>query len=146
MLINNGFTPEWITLAKEIDTDIDKLEQEIRSERMPLGPFPMTEQETAKWDKICDNNKKLATSINKKINTYNLIVPILNRQKFYVEFDKLCDDILKNGAHSVQKEKNAKKEIIKVENVKNNGEDFFSMFFRTVVDILTFKRNANQKL
>ncbi|CAH0585929.1 unnamed protein product [Chrysodeixis includens] len=146
VLINNGFTPEWITLAKEIDTDIAQLEQEIRSERVPLGPFPMTEQETVKWHQICESNKKLAMSINKKINSYNLIVPILNRQKFYVQFDKMCDDVLKNGAHSANNEKTVPKPIKKVNSNKNSGEDFFSTFFRTVVDILTFKRDANEKL
>lgn len=82
MLINNGFTPEWITMSKEIDSDIELLKEVIRNERMYLGPHPLNETDSEKWQKIYESNKLLAHSLNAKINTYNLIVPLLNKQSF----------------------------------------------------------------
>lgn len=142
VLINNGFTPEWITMAKEIDQDIDNLKQEIRSDRMPLGPYPLTEDDVTKWKRICESNGELAKSINNKINTYNLIVPLLNKQKLHVAFDKICEDILKNGVHSVVKIENENMSPMKTDDVvRNDSEDLFGLLFKALGDLLTFKGN-----
>ncbi|CAH0715821.1 unnamed protein product, partial [Brenthis ino] len=45
VLINNGFTPEWITMSKEIDQDIELLKEEIRNDRKYLGPYPLNEED-----------------------------------------------------------------------------------------------------
>ncbi|KAJ8721832.1 hypothetical protein PYW08_004234 [Mythimna loreyi] len=142
VLINNGFTPEWITLAKEIDEEIDSLKQEIRSDRMPLGPYPLSQADLIKWEKICELNRDIASSINIKINKYNMIVPLLNKQKVHVEFDKICEDILKNGVHSVVKAKS--ESVGKTEYVSSSdGVDLFGAIFKTLGDLITFKQKKN---
>ncbi|XP_047029763.1 dnaJ homolog subfamily C member 28 [Helicoverpa zea] len=140
VLINNGFTPEWITLAKEIEQEIADLKKEISSDRSPLGPYPLTEEEYSKWQIIYKHNKELASSINMKIDKYNLIVPLLNKQKFHVEFDKICDDILKNGIHSVVKPKKPENiNVVKNEYLNNDSGDLFGMFSKALIDLFTFK-------
>ncbi|XP_049694207.2 dnaJ homolog subfamily C member 28 [Helicoverpa armigera] len=140
VLINNGFTPEWITLAKEIEQEIADLKKEIASDRSPLGPYPLTEEEYTKWQIIYKHNKELASSINMKIDKYNLIVPLLNKQKFHVEFDKICDDILKNGIHSVVKPKKAENiNVVKNEYLNNDSGDLFGMFSKALSNLFTFK-------
>lgn len=140
VLINNGFTPEWITMSKEIDEDIEQLKLEIRKDRQYLGPYPFKDNDETKWQRIYESNKELAESINNKINTFNLIVPLLNKQKFHVEFDKICVDILKNGVHSVMKDD--KENICVVnENVKIDNDDLFGIFFKAVGDLLSFKKD-----
>ncbi|KAJ8721831.1 hypothetical protein PYW08_004233 [Mythimna loreyi] len=144
VLINNGFTPEWITLAKEIDQEINGLKEEIRSDRMPLGPYPLSEADATKWERICELNRELASSINLKINKYNLIVPLLNKQKLHVEFDKICEDILKNGVHSVVKTKSENVNVVKTEYVSSSdGVDLFGVFFKALGDLITFKEKKN---
>lgn len=140
VLINNGFTPEWITLAKEIDQEIDSLKEEIRSDRMYLGPYPLTEEDLTKWERIYESNKELASSINMKINKYNLIVPLMNKQKFHVEFDKICDEILKNGLHSVARVEKENINVAKTnEHVGNDSDDLFGIFFKGLGDLIMFK-------
>lgn len=136
MLINNGFTPEWITLRKEIDQDIEALKEEIKNDRMYLGPYPLSDEDTIKWEKIYESNKNLADSINIKINMYNLIVPMMNKQKFHVEFDQICEDILKSGEHSVV-HKQPHKQIVR--QPTNHNEDIIG-FFNALGELLTFNK------
>ncbi|XP_068633458.1 LOW QUALITY PROTEIN: dnaJ homolog subfamily C member 28 [Battus philenor] len=143
VLINNGFTPEWITMRKEIDQDIELLKEEIKRDRMYLGPFPLSEEDKIKWDKIYESNKNLADSINIKINTYNLIVPILNKQKLHVEFDTICDDILRNGQHSVPKTECIQKTMPENVPVGESG-DIIGIFFSAVGELLSFKKEKKK--
>ncbi|KPI99356.1 DnaJ-like subfamily C member 28 [Papilio xuthus] len=138
VLINNGFTPEWITMRKEIDQDIEALKEEISRDRMYLGPYPLSDEDRIKWEKIYKSNKDLADSINIKINTYNLIVPMMNKQKFHVEFDKICDDILKHGEHSVIN-KQIKEQIVIKEPVNDSG-DIIGILFNSLGELLTFNK------
>ncbi|KAJ0176841.1 hypothetical protein K1T71_008020 [Dendrolimus kikuchii] len=136
VLINNGFTPEWITMSKEIDQDIELLKDDMKSERMYLGPYPLANEDIPKWDRICKSNKEIVESINKKINTYNLIVPLINKQKFHVKYDDICEDILKNGKHSVIKAVTVEK---RVETVAIN-DDMFALFFKALGDLVSFNK------
>lgn len=144
VLINNGFTPEWITMSKEIDQDIELLKEEIRKDRMYLGPFPLNNEDSTKWRRICESNKLLAKSINVKINTFNLIVPLLNKQKFHIEFDKICQDIVENGRHSVHKRQVDEIKVEKV--VVENNDDIIAVFFKALGELLSFKGNDKKKI
>ncbi|CAB3261100.1 unnamed protein product [Arctia plantaginis] len=141
VLINNGFTPEWITMRKEIEQDIEALRKEIENDRKYLGPYPFKDDDATKWKKIYESNKELAQSINNKINTYNLIVPLMNKQKFHVEFDKICDDVLKNGVHSVIKDE---KTVHLVSNEVKKEDDLLSVFFKAVGDLWSFNNEKKK--
>ncbi|GJQ81755.1 hypothetical protein Trydic_g302 [Trypoxylus dichotomus] len=78
VLIENGFTPEWITLQKEIRREIEILRESLFMERSYLGPNPLPPNEMNKWDQVIDKHRKLLDNINKKINKFNLVVPVLN--------------------------------------------------------------------
>ncbi|CAG9562159.1 unnamed protein product [Danaus chrysippus] len=138
VLINNGFTPEWITMSKEIDEDIELLKKEITKDRMYLGPYPLTNDDHTKWERICECNRLLSQSINVKINTFNLIVPLLNKQKFHVDFDKISDDILKNGPHSKVKE--LVKDVQTSSNTVQDHEDFISLLFKALGEVFSFRK------
>lgn len=71
-------------MAKEIDQDIQFLKNDLKTDRSHLGPYPLNEADEKKWIKIYVENKYLADTINKKINKYNLIVPLMNKQKLHV--------------------------------------------------------------
>ncbi|XP_041979581.1 dnaJ homolog subfamily C member 28 [Aricia agestis] len=137
VLINNGFTPEWITMNKEIEQDIELLKEEIKKDRMFLGRYPLSDSDSAKWQKIYDSNKDLANSINIKINTYNLIVPLLNKQRLHVDFDKISNDILINGLHSVAK---TIKETSKPDQqIVTEGDDIIGVILKAIGELFSFK-------
>lgn len=146
VLINNGFTPEWITMSKEIDQDVEFLKRDISNDRKFLGPHPLSDNDAIKWQSICKDYKDFVKTINSKVNKYNLIVPLINKQKFYVEIDMILDDILKNGEHSVErvvedKEPNGQTYVV-------GGDDFISLFckaFEEVFNISKQRKNVQKK-
>ncbi|XP_026492130.2 dnaJ homolog subfamily C member 28 [Vanessa tameamea] len=145
VLINNGITPEWITMSKEIEQDIEALREEIKKDRMYLGPYPLNDADTAKWQRIYESNKLLAKSINNKINTYNLIVPLINKQKFHVEFDKICNDILENGTHSINKG-HVEDQKMMPSILGQESDDILGVFFKAFSDLLFSKGNEKKKV
>lgn len=123
-------------MCKEIDNDVELLKKDITNERSVLGPYPLSDADEIKWQNICECNRDLVKTINSKINKYNLIVPLINRQKFYVEIDKILDDVLKNGPHSVGPVKIEKKPEIKA--VVVDSQDLFGLFWKACEDIFSF--------
>ncbi|KAI4457142.1 conserved oligomeric golgi complex subunit 4 [Holotrichia oblita] len=97
VLIENGFTPEWITLQKDIRQEIETLRQSLKMEREYFGPNPLSPEEANKWDQIIDKHQKLLDNINKKINKFNLVVPVLTKQMLYVNLEKEANNVLVNG-------------------------------------------------
>lgn len=94
ILLDNGFTPEWITLQKEIYTDIGELKKVLMDKRSYFGESPLSESEAAQWDNVIQSQEKCLLEINKKIDKYNLIVPILEQQMCRVQSNKISDKIL----------------------------------------------------
>lgn len=113
ILLDNGFTPEWITLKKEIRTEIDDLVENLTEKRSYYGELPLNESERNDWMNIVEQYERRADDINKKIDKYNLIVPILDQQMCQIQFDKIAEKIL----NSKPKNKNS----VKI-NTKHNSE------------------------
>lgn len=82
ILIDNGYQPEWILMQKEIKDTIDQLREAILASRKKLGN-PMTATEEKQWDQVCEQFEENIGKLNKRINDFNLIVPLLTRQKVH---------------------------------------------------------------
>ncbi|XP_076275715.1 dnaJ homolog subfamily C member 28 isoform X1 [Rhynchophorus ferrugineus] len=80
VLIDNGFTPDWILLQKEIREDILILKKNLFAERQYFGPYPLSVEENIEWSEQVYKYKDLVKKINKKIAKFNLVVPVLNKQ------------------------------------------------------------------
>ncbi|KAM9319585.1 dnaJ homolog subfamily C member 28 [Gastrophryne carolinensis] len=87
ILIDNGYQPEWIVLQKEIRETIDKLRNGLVTSRKKLGE-PMTYAKENEWTEVCDHFKENITKLNKRVNDFNLVVPLLNRQMVHFNVDK----------------------------------------------------------
>nr|XP_005283987.1 dnaJ homolog subfamily C member 28 [Chrysemys picta bellii]XP_005283989.1 dnaJ homolog subfamily C member 28 [Chrysemys picta bellii]XP_042711709.1 dnaJ homolog subfamily C member 28 [Chrysemys picta bellii]XP_042711710.1 dnaJ homolog subfamily C member 28 [Chrysemys picta bellii] len=87
ILIDNGYQPEWILMQKEIRETIEELRKNIVASRNKLGE-PMTPCRQKQWSQICEQLIEDIKKLNKRINDFNLIVPILNRQMVHFNADK----------------------------------------------------------
>ncbi|XP_029459412.1 dnaJ homolog subfamily C member 28 [Rhinatrema bivittatum] len=87
ILIDNGYQPEWIVLQKEIRESIEKLREGLVAARSKLGE-PMTPHREKLWNKACEQLSKDLDKLNKRINDFNLIVPLLNRQMVHFSAEK----------------------------------------------------------
>ncbi|XP_005375743.1 PREDICTED: dnaJ homolog subfamily C member 28 [Chinchilla lanigera] len=87
ILIDNGYQPEWILMQKEISDTIEQLRETILESRKKLGN-PMTPAEQRQWNQVCEQFEENIRKLNKRINDFNLIVPILTRQKVHFDAQK----------------------------------------------------------
>ncbi|XP_012882988.1 PREDICTED: dnaJ homolog subfamily C member 28 [Dipodomys ordii] len=117
ILIDNGYQPEWILMQKEITDTIEKLREAILVSRKKLGN-PMTAMEQQQWKQVCEQFQENIRKLNKRINDFNLIVPILTRQK--VHFDAQKEIIRAQKMYETFIE--TKEVTDKISNDKNPGE------------------------
>ncbi|CRK93470.1 CLUMA_CG007006, isoform A [Clunio marinus] len=93
ILIDNGFTPAWILLHKEIRVDIDELKECLKKERSKFHN-PLELHETFFWDKTLKKAQENVTKINKKIDNFNLIVPTMSKQMTHIQLNSIAEKIL----------------------------------------------------
>lgn len=129
ILIDNGYQPEWILMQKEISDTIVQLRQDILVSRSKLG-HPMTSSELKQWSQDCGKFQENIKKLNKRINYFNLIVPILNRQKVHFDAEKEIARALKNYENLIEAGKMDDKSTTNIEqkNVKMIG--FKAGFFK----------------
>ncbi|NXX60377.1 DJC28 protein, partial [Scopus umbretta] len=87
ILIDNGYQPEWILMQKEIRETIERLRKSIVASRSKLGG-PMTPYRQKQWNRICEQFVEDIRKLNKRIDNFNLVVPILSRQMVHFSADK----------------------------------------------------------
>nr|CAI5870267.1 unnamed protein product [Callosobruchus analis] len=100
ILIENGFTPEWITLHKEIKDDVTRLRNDLLTERKYFGPYPLSVEENIKWSDRVYKYKEEVDKINKKITQYNLVVPVLNKQMLHIRLENEAHKVVLDGKSS----------------------------------------------
>ncbi|XP_018300701.1 dnaJ homolog subfamily C member 28 [Mycetomoellerius zeteki] len=104
ILIDNGFTPEWIQLSKEIREETEELKKKLSEARNDVSKLPLTPKDELIWNDKLEKFKTTTRQINNKIDKYNLLVPILQKQMLHIRLDKLAEKAL-----SIPPSKNIKK-------------------------------------
>ncbi|NXO05004.1 DJC28 protein, partial [Rhinopomastus cyanomelas] len=87
ILIDNGYQPEWILMQKEIRETIERLRKSLVASRNKLGE-PMTPYRQKQWNHICEQFVEDIRKLNKRIDNFNLVVPLLSRQMVHFNTDK----------------------------------------------------------
>lgn len=103
ILLDNGFSPEWITLGKEIRVDIDDLTRILTDYRAYFGRIPLAESDEHEWTTAVRNQEGRTLDINKKIDKFNLIVPILQQQMCHIRLDRIADKVLHSKPIQIKK-------------------------------------------
>ncbi|CAK9796437.1 DnaJ homolog subfamily C member 28 [Anthophora plagiata] len=109
ILIENGFTPEWIQLSKEIREEIQDLRKQLITARNNVGPLPLSFSDEETWKDIVENFQSTAKRINSKIDKYNLLVPILQKQMLHVKLQDLANEALSVPPKEIDRKCNSKK-------------------------------------
>ena len=94
ILLDNGFTPEWIMLQKEIREGVDELKESLMKERCYLGPLPFDDADEKEWAMALEQHGKRVETINKKIDKYNFIVPVLTIQMVQIRLKEIAEGVL----------------------------------------------------
>nr|AEE63548.1 unknown [Dendroctonus ponderosae] len=117
VLIENGFTPEWILLQKEIREEATSLRKSLFSERQYFGSYPLSVEDNIEWSEKVYNYKQVVDQLNKKIAKFNLVVPVLNKQMIQISLEREAQRVMVIGKgyedlrHSDQRPTKYKKEL-----------------------------------
>ncbi|KAH8238944.1 hypothetical protein KR038_009718 [Drosophila bunnanda] len=96
IMLDNGFTPEWISLSKDIREAVAQLKEKIRQERTYYGEWPLQRpDELAAWQAFKQQHQEEVQQLNKLIDKYNLLVPILKNQFFRQNLDTMAERVFK---------------------------------------------------
>nr|XP_045596694.1 dnaJ homolog subfamily C member 28-like [Procambarus clarkii]XP_045596695.1 dnaJ homolog subfamily C member 28-like [Procambarus clarkii]XP_045596696.1 dnaJ homolog subfamily C member 28-like [Procambarus clarkii]XP_045596697.1 dnaJ homolog subfamily C member 28-like [Procambarus clarkii]XP_045596698.1 dnaJ homolog subfamily C member 28-like [Procambarus clarkii]XP_045596699.1 dnaJ homolog subfamily C member 28-like [Procambarus clarkii]XP_045596700.1 dnaJ homolog subfamily C member 28-lik len=128
VLINNGYAPEWVMLEKEIREDRMYLRKMLRKKRERLGALPLTPQEEVLWKKSQEQLQDNIKAMNKKIDKYNFVVPLLAKQMTHFPLRIEAEKALQEG---LSRDQIAEKEVKEVSPEKRgflSGFKLFGMF------------------
>ncbi|XP_072541289.1 dnaJ homolog subfamily C member 28 [Salminus brasiliensis] len=110
ILIDNGYQPEWIVVQKEIRESIKKMRERLQEARSRLGS-PMRHSEQLRWKEQCADFADDLKKLNKKVDTFNLIVPLMSLQMVHFSMSREVDKVLKaDQEYRKEKEKERKRE------------------------------------
>ncbi|XP_018613674.2 dnaJ homolog subfamily C member 28 [Scleropages formosus] len=90
ILIDNGYQPQWIVAHKEIRETADKLRTRLLESRGKMGDPPSAAEEV-EWEQCCQIFSKELVQLNKKVDSFNLIVPLLSRQMVHFSLQRELD-------------------------------------------------------
>ncbi len=83
---------------KEISEELATIRSELRSARQKLGPPPLGDRQLDSWHStLLQIKEDRVGKVNKRIDKFNLIVPLLNSQMFRFNLDREAEKVLESG-------------------------------------------------
>lgn len=79
ILIDNGYQPPWVLTQRDIREAAARIRNRLLEGRAQLGD-PMTPTEQNQWEQLCGSVQEELLKLNKLVDDYNLIVPMLSMQ------------------------------------------------------------------
>ncbi|XP_043972461.1 dnaJ homolog subfamily C member 28 [Gambusia affinis] len=79
ILIDNGYQPPWVVMQRDIREGAARVRTRLLEARAQLGD-PMTPAERRHWERLCGAVEEELAKLNKMVDDYNLIVPMLSMQ------------------------------------------------------------------
>lgn len=134
ILIDNGYQPEWILMQKEIKDTIEQLREGLLVSRKKLGN-PLTPEGQKQWNQACEQFQDNIQKLNKRISDFNLIVPILTRQKVHfdaqkevIRVQKMYEVFIEANESTDEKPANASQEEEKAPRVKTGFLNWLTLW------------------
>ncbi|XP_059194922.1 dnaJ homolog subfamily C member 28 [Centropristis striata] len=136
ILIDNGYQPPWVITQRDIKETTAQIRNRLLVGRARLSD-PMTPKERGQWEQLVTSVEEDLVKLNKMVDNYNLIVPMLNMQMVHYSMSREIDRAEK-GAHQQrldqqrerEKEREQRKEEKKRANTvikhKNNKQGLMS--------------------
>ncbi|XP_078088151.1 dnaJ homolog subfamily C member 28 [Mustelus asterias] len=112
ILIENGYQPQWIVQQKEIKQTKEKLQNDMVAYRKKLGES-LTLHSQKQWNLKCEQFRDEIKQLNKTVDHFNLIVPLLNRQMLHYNPDKELAIVLKKYEVCLEASKATSEVVVK---------------------------------
>ncbi|XP_061531685.1 dnaJ homolog subfamily C member 28 [Phycodurus eques] len=79
ILMDNGYQPPWVLRQRDIREAAARIRGELLDGRAGLGE-PLGPTERLRWVELCARAEEALAKLNKMVDSYNLIVPMLQMQ------------------------------------------------------------------
>lgn len=123
ILIDNGYQPAWVVTQRDIRETTAHIRNRLLEGRARFGD-PMTPKQHSQWEQLCASVEEELVKLNKTVDNYNLIVPMLNMQMVHFSLSREIDRAVK-GAHQhrldQQREREKERERRKEEKKRANA-------------------------
>lgn len=123
ILIDNGYQPPWVVTQRDIRETTARIRNRLLEGRARLGD-PMTPKEHCQWEQLCASVQEELVKLNKVVDDYNLVVPMLNMQMVHFSLSREIDRAEKgvrqhrlDQQREREKERERRKEEKKIANV-----------------------------
>ncbi|KAH8273587.1 hypothetical protein KR018_002666 [Drosophila ironensis] len=131
IMLDNGFVPEWISLGKDIRDAIARLKDQLRRERIYYGEWPLEHpDELSSWQKFAQQHQEDVQQLNKLIDKYNLIVPILENQFFRLRLERMAAAVFREPElqRNVKRPAKDTRSATKADSHESSSTSLFSFF------------------
>lgn len=108
ILIDNGYQPPWVVTQRDIRETTAHIRKRLLEGRARLGD-PMSPKESSQWEQLCASVEEELVKLNKMVDNYNLIVPMLKMQMVHFSMSREIDRAVK-GAHQHRLEQQRERE------------------------------------
>ncbi|KAM9782851.1 dnaJ homolog subfamily C member 28 [Neosynchiropus ocellatus] len=123
ILIDNGYQPPWVVTQRDIREKIAEIRRNLLQGRARLSDT-WTPREQTEWEQLCASVQEEIRRLNKLVDNYNLVVPMLKMQMVHFNLTREIERAEK-GAHQhrldQQKEREQERQRRKEEKKKANA-------------------------
>lgn len=119
ILIDNGYQPPWVVTHRDIREKAAHIRKRLLEGRSRLTD-PMTPKELSQWEQLCASVEEELVKLNKMVDNYNLVVPMLKMQMVHFSLTREMERAV-NGAHQHRLEEQRERERRKEEKKKANA-------------------------
>lgn len=123
ILIDNGYQPPWVVTQRDIRESTAQIRNRLLEGRARLGE-PMTPKEHSQWEQLCASVEEELVKLNKMVDNYNLIVPMMNMQMVHFSLSREIDRAVKGARQhrlDQQRERERERERRKEEKKRANA-------------------------
>ncbi|XP_035528356.1 dnaJ homolog subfamily C member 28 [Morone saxatilis] len=110
ILIDNGYQPPWVVTQRDIRETTAQIRNRLLEGRAKLGD-PVTPREHSQWEQLCASVEEELVKLNKMVDNYNLMVPMLKMQMVHFSLSREIDRAVKGARqHRLDQQREREKE------------------------------------
>lgn len=110
ILIDNGYQPPWVVTQRDIRETTAQIRKRLLEGRARLGEA-MTLKEENQWEQLCASVEEDLMKLNKLVDNYNLIVPMLKMQMVHFSMAREIERAVKGAdQHRLEQQREREKE------------------------------------
>nr|XP_046255939.1 dnaJ homolog subfamily C member 28 [Scatophagus argus] len=110
ILVDNGYQPPWVVTQRDIRETAAKIRNRLLEGRARHGD-PMSPREHSQWEQLCTSVEEELAKLNKVVDNYNLIVPMLSMQMVHFSLSREIDRAVKGARqHRLDQQREREKE------------------------------------